>query len=168
MFLGSQEVTYLKISKNLKIVTTPKRKPYFSLPRGPQNPPKIDPKRLPRALYILGPFLDTPKNRARGVPEGLLNWFFNKNVKFWAPTWPPRWAQDRLRKGSWKGSRGQGLPKTRLWLSKGPPPPPEGQILEDFHRILAVRALSKRTGGRRRTRRTKHNLHGGLQKKTGF
>ena len=67
-----QEPTYLKTAEKAKISFPPQRGAHFVLPRGSQNPPKIDGKSIPRAFYVKLVFFDTSKIASRALPGRLL------------------------------------------------------------------------------------------------
>ena len=78
VFLGVQEATYLKIPENVKIVATPKRKPYFAPSRPSQNTPKIDQKSMPRAFYVKV-YVEHPLETPPGAPGRPSDFFLHKN-----------------------------------------------------------------------------------------
>ena len=84
MVFGVQEPTYVATTENVKICTTLKRKPCFSLPRPPKNPPKFDKKIDLKSLLCCCLFL-TPKT----IPPGALP---KPSCQTLIDFWPPCWA----------------------------------------------------------------------------
>ena len=92
MLFGVQERTYVARVENVKISFSLSRKQHFGLPRGSQNPSKIDQKSILTASYVeVVFFFNTHKNLFRSAPEAILYNF----IRFWAAMLGPSSGQKR-------------------------------------------------------------------------
>ena len=90
IFLGFQDLSYLKISKNVTIVPTLKRKPRFCSPKGAQNLPKIDNKSILRGFYV-GVVFRYPFERALEPSRRPFGADLSKISKILGPKMAPTW-----------------------------------------------------------------------------